>query len=308
MKDFSRLIMTFVILLLVSQQLFSQKLRIATYNIRVDVEADAKKGDGWEQRCPKICDIIKLHDFEIFGLQEAKSHQLKGVLSLLPGYSAIGVARDDGKERGEYSPIVYKNERFRLLDNGTFWLAPDPSKPALGWDAACIRICTWGKFKDKESGFVFWMFNTHMDHIGVVARIEGARLIINKIKEITGSSENVLISGDFNVDQKSDVYEFFKNAWNLKDSYEITPFRLAWTGTMNNFDPDMISESRIDHIFVGPGFKVLRYGILTDSYRTIISEEARNQPNFPKEMMFRKSVVRFPSDHYPVMIEVSTER
>lgn len=308
MKGISRIMTMFVILLLVSQQLFSQKIRIATYNIRVDVAADAKKGDGWEQRCPKICDIIRLQDFEIFGLQEAKSHQLKAVLGLLPGYSAIGVARDDGKERGEYSPILYKSEKFSLLDNGTFWLAPDPSKPALGWDAACIRICTWGKFKDKKSGFVFWMFNTHMDHVGVVARIEGARLIVSKMKEITKSSDNVLISGDFNVDQRSEVYEFFKSAWNLKDSYEITPFRLAWTGTMNSFNPDMISDSRIDHIFVGPGFEVVRYGILTDSYRTLISDEERNQPNFPKEMMFKKSVVRFPSDHYPVMIEVSTVR
>ncbi len=213
----SRIMTAFVILILVSQQMFSQRLRIATYNIRVDVASDAKKGDGWEQRCPKICDIIKLYDFEIFGLQEAKAHQLKAVLSLLPEYSAIGVARDDGKERGEYSPILYKREKFKLLVNGTFWLAPDPSKPALGWDAACIRICTWGKFKDRESGFIFWMFNTHMDHIGVVARNEGARLIVSKMREITKSSENVLISGDFNVDQRSEVYTFFKNSWNLKD-------------------------------------------------------------------------------------------
>ena len=286
----------------ITVSLFAQKYTIATYNIRVDVESDVKQGDGWAQRCPKICDIIKLQDFEILGMQEAKSHQLKGMLALLPAYSAIGVARDDGKERGEYSPIIYKKNKFTLLDNGTFWLAPDPTKPALGWDAACIRICTWGKFKDNKSGLIFWMFNTHMDHVGVVARIEGAKLIISKMKEITKSSPNVMISGDFNVDQNSEVYKFFKTAWNLRDAYDIAEFRLAWTGTMNNFDADMISDSRIDHIFLGPGFKVSRYGILTDSYRSVISDDAKNQPNFPKEMLFKKSMVRFPSDHYPVMI------
>ena len=34
--------------------------------------------------------------------------------------SYIGVGRDDGKAKGEYSPIFYKKERFRLLDEGHF--------------------------------------------------------------------------------------------------------------------------------------------------------------------------------------------
>jgi len=304
MKKWNIILVGLVVFTNISQPLFSQKLTVATYNIRVDVESDAKKGDGWAQRCPRICDLINLEEFEIMGVQEAKSHQLKGMLELLPEYRAIGVARDDGKERGEYSPIIYKTERFTLLDHGTFWLAPDPTTPALGWDAACIRICTWGKFKDIQSGFVFWMFNTHMDHVGVVARKEGAKLIINKIKEISKSSDKVILCGDFNVDQHSDVYNYVGSAWNLKDAYEIAGSRLAWTGTMNSFSPDEFSESRIDHIFLGPAFKVSHYGILTNSYRSVISDKEKSQPNFPKEMLFKQSMVRYPSDHYPVMIVV----
>jgi len=90
----------------------------------------------------------------------------------LDGYDYIGVGRDDGKERGEYAAIFYKKDQLRLLDSGNFWLSPTPEHASLGWDAACIRICTWGKFQDKTSGKQFLFFNTHMDHVGVIARRE----------------------------------------------------------------------------------------------------------------------------------------
>ena len=93
----------------------------------------------------------------------------------------IGVGRDDGKTKGEYAPIFYRKDRFKLLRSGNFWLSENTIKPNKGWDAAYIRICTWGEFKDKTDKFKFWFFNLHMDHIGVVARRESAKLILSLI-------------------------------------------------------------------------------------------------------------------------------
>src|SRR3712207_169543 len=107
----------------------------------------------------------------------------------------MGVGRDDGKEAGEYAAIFYNTQRLKVLANGHFWLSQTPEKPSLGWDAACVRICTWGKFMDKMTGKKFYFFNTHMDHVGTVARQESARLIISRIKELAKDESVILKIG-----------------------------------------------------------------------------------------------------------------
>lgn len=155
-------------------------------------------------------------------------------------------------------------------------------------------------------GFEFIYFNLHMDHVGVQARAESAKLILKKIKE-QPSYIPVILSGDFNVDQNSESYKLLDSSGVMRDSYEIAEFRYAPNGTFNGFYPDRKTDQRIDHIFLTDDFKVLKYGILTDSYRTpkdgTVSE---NNGNFPKEAKMMKYVARVPSDHFPVMIVVET--
>ncbi|MDE6402346.1 MAG: endonuclease/exonuclease/phosphatase family protein, partial [Muribaculaceae bacterium] len=140
---------------------------VATYNIRQANASDSMRGDGWGQRSPVVASLIRFHEFNIFGTQEGFKHQLEDLKSQLPGYDYIGVARDDGKEQGEHSAIFYDTAMFDLIDHGDFWLSETPDRPGLGWDAACVRICTWGKFRHRPSGKVFQFFNLHQDHIGV---------------------------------------------------------------------------------------------------------------------------------------------
>ena len=194
---------------------------IATYNIRNANQGDSLAGNGWGQRYPYIAQLIQFHGFDIFGTQEGKYPQLQDLKKAMPGYDYIGIGRDDGKQAGEYSAIFYRVDRFEVLEHGDFWLSPETDHPNKGWDAALPRICTWGKFKDKESGFEFLYFNLHMDHIGVQARAESAKLILRKVKEQPAHIP-VVLSGDFNVDQFSESYELLNTSGVMKDAYELT--------------------------------------------------------------------------------------
>ena len=277
-------------------------MQVGSYNIRYENRGDSLKGNGWGQRCPVIASQIRFHDFEIFGTQEGKFNQLEQMKALLPGYDYIGAGRDDGIHAGEHSAIFYKTDVFDLLDHGDFWLSPTPDVPSKGWDAALNRICTWGHFRVKETKQEFYYMSLHMDHIGVQARLESAKLVVSKIREIC-NGKPVILTGDFNVDQTNQIYSVFVDSGILDDSYEVCELRYALDGTANGFDPNSFTTSRIDHVFVSPGTRVIRYGVLTDTYRTKTPEaEKYANGNFPKEISFQAYQARTPSDHFPVKV------
>ena len=178
----------------------AQNLTVATYNIRNKNDGDARAGNGWDSRYPWICSLIEFEGIDIFGSQEVLEPQLEDMLEALPEYGYVGAGRDDGRTKGEYAPIFYRTDRFTVLGSGWFWLSETPDVPSKGWDAALPRICTWGHFKDRETGRKLWFFNLHMDHVGVHARAEGARLVVSRIKEWCGKNETVFLTGDFKID------------------------------------------------------------------------------------------------------------
>ena len=282
-----------------------QELYVASYNIRYQNDGDAKKGNSWTQRCPVVCGQLNFEHPDIFGTQEVLKPQLDDMLRLLPDYDYIGVGREDGVHGGEHEAIFYDKQKMRLLEHGDFWLSETPDKPGLGWDAACTRICTWGKFKDRKTRLKFYFFNLHMDHVGIIARREAAKLVVEKIREIAGKSP-VILTGDFNVDQYNEIYTIFTQSGLLKDSYVHAHYRFAENGTFNSYDTELKTDSRIDHIFVSPRFSVERYGVLTNSYWTPIEERADKQKgnDAPQEIDFSKHEKRLPSDHYPVFVRV----
>src|SRR3569833_232684 len=151
---------------------FAQRFLVGTYNLRYAYHGDSLHGNGRGQRLPVIAALIRFHDFDIFGTQEGLYPMLEGLRDSLPGYAYIGMGRDDGKKAGEHSAIFYKVSKFRLLAHGDFWLSDTMDRPNKGWDAVLPRICTWGKFKEISTGFVFYMFNLHMDLVGLRARAE----------------------------------------------------------------------------------------------------------------------------------------
>ena len=285
-------------------------ITVASYNLRNANGGDSINGNGWGQRYPVIAQLVQYHDFDIFGTQECFIHQLKDMKEALPGYDYIGVGRDDGKEKGEHSAIFYRTDKFDVIEKGDFWLSETPDVPSKGWDAVLPRICSWGHFKCKDTGFEFLFFNLHMDHIGKKARVESAFLVQDKMKELGKVKElPAILTGDFNVDQTHQSYEAFVSKGVLCDSYEKAGFRYAINGTFNNFDPNSFTESRIDHVFVSPSFQVKKYGVLTDTYRSIVGKGEKKRANdCPEEIAIKAYQARTPSDHFPVKVELEFDQ
>ncbi|MDR2005213.1 MAG: endonuclease/exonuclease/phosphatase family protein [Prevotella sp.] len=282
--------------------IYSQDLVVGSYNIRYNNQGDAEKGNGWERRYPVITKLISFNDFDILGTQEVLHNQLEDLQRELPQYGYVGVGRDDGKTAGEYAPIFYKKGRFELLKSGHFWMAEQTDYPNKGWDAALPRICTWAQFKDRKKKKKIWFFNLHMDHVGVEARRHSARLVLKKIEEMCGK-DAVILTGDFNVDQTHESYKLLANSNILFDSYEIAGVRYALNGTFNAFKPNLMTNSRIDHIFVTGKFVDDRYGVLTDTYRVPVENSKElHIGDFPKEVFSMEAETRLPSDHYPVKV------
>lgn len=244
-----------VLLLFTMQGVESQDLKVMTYNIKYDNINDTV--NNWNDRKESMVKLIRHYEPIIFGMQEALHHQVAYIDSALSNYSYVGVGRDDGEEKGEFSPIYYDHTKLQILKSNTFWLSPTPSKVSVGWDAAMERICTYALFEDKSNHAKFYVFNTHFDHIGNLARQNSAQLILEKIKEINDKQYPVVLMGDLNLGPEEAPILYIKSK--MDDGKDITQqIFYGPKGTFNGFDPRMKLDRRIDYIFV-KGFKVQSY-------------------------------------------------
>ncbi|MCB9325098.1 MAG: endonuclease/exonuclease/phosphatase family protein [Lewinellaceae bacterium] len=230
-----------------------------TLNIRYDNPADTP--NNWDQRKTAMVRMLRHYDPVIFGIQEGLIHQVTYLDSCLTDYTFIGVGRDDGAQKGEFSAIFYDTTQFEVLETSTFWLSETPDVVSIGWDAAMERICTYGLFLNKMSGQQFWVFNTHFDHMGEVARANSASLILTKIRKINAAHLPVALMGDFNSMPEDRPVQALKNG--LADAKTITeqPF-YGPVGTFSGFT-DEVMLRRIDYIFTQK-FKVLSYVHIDD--------------------------------------------
>ncbi len=230
----------------------------------------------WEKRRPLVTDLVKKCDPDTFGLQEAHYDWMKHFINELGDtYDYVGVGRDDGKNEGEFSPVFYKKAKYEVIDSGNFWLSETPDKPGKGWDAACVRICSYAVLKDKVTGEKFAHFNTHLDHIGDVARSEGAKMIAERADSFKGVP--TIVTGDFNVTPSSGAYKTITAA-GFEDARVIAENSNDIL-TFNGFD--VHTPKMIDFVFVKYGFKVKSCFTIDEK----IGE-------------------RYISDHYPVLAEL----
>lgn len=253
----------------------AQQLNVATFNIRMETSAD--QGNLWKDRATPVANLIRFHDFDVFGTQEGFKNQLDDISEHLPHYARYGKGRDDGGDKGEHSAIFYKKDKFSLLGSGDFWLSETPGKPGKGWDAKCCnRICSWVHLKDKKTGKKFYFFSVHFDHEGKVARVESARLMLKMIRDIA-KNENTILVGDFNGDRNSEWYRMLANSGLLRDTYHDVKDPYENNGSFNAFGKSLERTEVIDHIFITRKGRATKWGILTDTYKG-----------------------KFPSDHFPV--------
>lgn len=242
-------------------------LNVMSFNIRYDNPDDSL--NSWQYRKDRVANAIRFYEVDILGTQEVLHHQLQDLKKLLSEYEVVGVGREDGKEKGEYSALWYNKDRFSLLKSGYFWLSETPEVAgSKGWDGACERMATWAKLKDKISGKVLFVLNTHLDHVGVIARREGVNLILNKVKQLSEGLP-VIVTGDFNADPQSDVIKQIvdvKNQNHLEDTRVVAPIVYGPSWSFHDFGRIPYEKrSLIDYVFVRNGLKVLRYGVLAET-------------------------------------------
>lgn len=237
------------------------KLKVLTLNIRYDNPADAP--NDWPSRKDFVLSFIEGEEPDIFGLQEALWSQYHFLDSALTGYKSIGAGRDDGRFKGEMTPVFYCKDRFRAINTGTFWLSETPDVPgSKGWGAVLPRIVSWVELEEIASDKSFFFFNTHYSHMSDSARIMSSKIILQEVKKIAGNNPFVL-TGDFNMLPGSQAYvtltEDEREEAFIIDTYlisETEPSGLAYT--FNGFR-NREGEGRIDHIFVSSDARVLSH-------------------------------------------------
>ena len=243
--------------------------RVMTFNIRLDHKGDGK--NNWQYRKDKAVQTILEYKIVLFGVQEAFHSQMQDLENGLKDYESIGVGREDGMEKGEYSAIFYNTTNFEEMGSGYFWLSEHPMQAgSKGWDAACERIATWAKLKDKRNGKIIFVLNTHFDHVGEVARRESVKLILQKVDTYTRKHNYpVIVMGDFNANPKSEVIREITNKNNdlhLNDSRSLSPTVSGPDWTFHDFGRlETPKREVIDYIFVKNNVRVLNYMITNDT-------------------------------------------
>lgn len=238
-----------------AQKRWIVNLRVMTFNIRTDSRADGR--NNWEMRYQKVGAFLGKSKADVIGLQEVKDNQLQDIASSLKDFGHVGVAREDGKLKGEYNPIFYRKSRFNLLRSGTFWLSPQSEEPSTGWDAKYRRIATWAILQDKTTMKSIVVVNTHLDHEGALSRVNGATLIKQRVSRMTNELP-VILMGDLNTTDSDPVYaKILTGYFPMQDTHKAAGELKGPNETFNGFGLCKDEERiRKDFIFVSTRVRV----------------------------------------------------
>lgn len=254
-------------------------IEVMSFNIRLGSVDDGE--NHWNIRKEKVKDLINYYEADFVGLQEAQKPQIDYLLDNNPLYSFIGKPRDAG-ENAEYSCIFYLKNKYKVLEQNTFWLSETPEISTKSWDAALPRIVTYALFENLKTKKKIWVLNTHFDHVGVIARQKSAEIILKKIEELL-SKKNIpiILTGDFN-SQKKDMWmkPLFENLKEASSNSLTKPY--GGTATWNAFKFNERPTEQIDFIFCSKNnTEVKKFRTITDFYD-----------------------FKYPSDHLPIVAKI----
>lgn len=263
-----------LVLLICGVQAFSYDFM--TWNIRCEHPDDTINGNIWSKRLPHIVKSIEFISPDFINVQEANPNFIKDLEQALPDYNHI-----DSKEKSQNAIFFKKN--FILQKNDEFYLSETPNNRKRGWDAKHYRTCLWVKLQD-ENNRSFFIFNTHFDNKGKIARSNSARMVRDSIKNITGN-EVTILSGDFNVEKREEPFTILNESNHLEEAQFKTKRIYNPSGSYNYFDPQKHSQWQFDYIFTSNNIDVIQYSV----------------PNFVYYDS-KADLQRYPSDHSPVII------
>ena len=256
----------------------TNEIKVMSYNIRCHAPDDFGK-KSWFYRANYVVDTIEKEQPGIIGFQETNSWQYEYLCDSMPIYDSVITYRDNIPVYSEGCPVFYRTDLYTLVDKGSFWLSETPDVMSKDWDSACYRICSYVKLKDNATGKEFLVFNTHLDHVSDEARINGIKVVLDKIKEFGGVP--AVLMGDLNAEETSDTYKSAtENFLDVKYQTENTMKSCTYQGWGTQLDRECI-----DYIMISKtGFKVHSYKVVTDTYDGV-----------------------YTSDHFPIVSTISFE-
>ncbi|OKY27815.1 endonuclease/exonuclease/phosphatase family protein [Thalassotalea sp. PP2-459] len=253
-------------------------LRAVSFNLK-NAESNVEL---WDLRKSAVVEYFVTHKPDVIGVQEADELWTEYLNMQLSDYSLYSVGRDDGANAGESVGIFYNNQKFALIDSGTFWLSDTPEQVSVGWDASTYRISSFVVLEDFVSKKRFAHFNTHLDHKGLNARKNGVELILEKVRSLNLPT---LVTGDFNFLERSEVYKTIESN-DFIDTKKMATNRDSYS-TLNWFIPHFDTGYTIDFIFTQDNFfDVLNYQV---SSNETVNYNGEKVPI---------------SDHYPVLVDL----
>lgn len=262
-------------------------LDVMTYNIRLGTANDGE--DHWTRRRDMLFELLREHQPDLIGLQEAFRFQIDEILAAVPGYGVVGVGRDDGRAGGETSAILFKTSRLHVAESGTFWFSDTPDTPGTRtWGNRYNRVSSWARFIDAD-GRGFYHYNLHLDHESQPSREKSVELLRSRIESRSRPDEPVVVSGDFNVGEDNPALHYLLGAPGagsgaprfLMDTFRALHPTATEVGTFTAFKFGETRGDKIDYVLVLPGTEVLSADIIRTS---------RNG--------------RYPSDHFPVTARI----
>lgn len=209
-------------------------------------------------RAPRLTAQLEEIGADSMGFQEASIDWMLYLSEHLEGYDFVGVGRTNGKLLGEFSPIFYKKDKYKVVDSGTFWLSKTPDKPgSKDWGSMNIRICTWALLENLETGARYAHLNTHLDHISDTARQNQMKLVMEKAEEFIGTYP-VVLTGDMNDDNSSAMYSYATGV--MKDSRLCAPVTDD-KDTFHNYGSVTV-KGLIDYVFVSEDIEPEVYHVI----------------------------------------------
>ena len=261
-------------------------LNVGCFNIRFKTTAD--QGElSWDNRKSYVARTIIDFKYDSVGVNEMNAgSQQEDMKSLLPEYSFVewGGNSSTVPNQGTVNAVLFRTDKFDLLEEGHYFLCTDPSKSLISWDNSSgnKRFAVWAKLRVKETGELFYYFITHLDHLGSDARNEGTRINIEKVRSISGHYP-AIICGDHN--SSAIRYPFYDlcSAY-LSDSRKVSEAPFPWPkdGTLCKWDPEKKDGTRLDYVWV-KGMKVHTYNHINETFGRGVT----------------------PSDHFPVIVSIS---
>jgi len=280
----SSTLLSSLLLLLLSTNVYAQNnlSTVMSYNIRCGSCESPESQNHWEKRKFFVAHLIKTHNPDVIGLQEAELFQVEDLVEMLDNYSWMGVGREDGRDKGETTAILFRTPRFSLQGQQTLWLSPTPNQPSLGWDATFRRTLSIAKLFDTQSKQPVYIFNAHFDNGGEIARQESAKLLLSEAAKFD-IKHPLIVTGDFNFIATAKSYEILTATLSDAEKSSATP-ATGGIKTFNGFGENKELDNKIDFVFIRKTMTVQSHQIDTTTYNGL-----------------------YPSDHYPIIVKMNLQ-